>query len=148
MTAAEDIKAEGYSDPLPEHVDIITISNLYVLMGRSVEAVNHVSAGNIVGIGWLEGVVLKSATLSTTITCPAFRQMSFAAPPIVQVAVEPHHPTDMQALREGMTLLNQADSCVKVTISETGETRLGNRKGGTLATVPRWPENNLRQGEA
>ena len=64
LPAAEDIKAEGYSDPLPEHVDVITISNLYLLMGRSVEAVNHVSAGNIVR--GLEGVVLKSATLSTT----------------------------------------------------------------------------------
>lgn len=121
LPAAEDIKAEGYSDHLPEHVGVVTISNLYVLMGRSVEAVNHVGAGNIVGIGGLEGVVLKSATLSTTIACPAFRQMSFAATPIVQVAVEPYHPTDMQALREGMTLLNQADPCVKVTISETGE---------------------------
>ena len=121
LPAAEDIKAEGYSDPLPEYVSVITISNLYVLMGRSVEAVDHAGAGNIVGIGGLEGVVLKSATLSTTIACPAFRQMSFAATPIVQVAVEPYHPVDMQALREGMTLLNQADPCVKVTISETGE---------------------------
>ena len=85
LPAAEDIKAEGYSDPLPEHVGVVTISNLYVLMGRSVEAVNHVSAGNIVGIGGLEGMVLKSATLSTTITCPAFRQMSSTATSIVQV---------------------------------------------------------------
>ena len=121
LPAAEDIKAEGYSDPLPEYASVVTISNLYVLMGRSIEAVDHAGAGNIVGIGGLEGVVLKSATLSTTIACPAFRQMSFAATPIVQVAVEPYHPADMQALREGMALLNQADPCVKVTISETGE---------------------------
>ena len=88
LPAAEDLKVEGYSDRLPEHDGIVTISDLYVLMGRSIEAVNHVSAGNIVGIGGLEGVVLKSATLSTTISCPAFHQMSFAATPIVQVQLQ------------------------------------------------------------
>ena len=121
LPAVEDIRTESYSDPLPEHVSVTTISKLYVLMGRSVEEVDHVGAGNIGGIGGVEGVVLKSATLSTTVACPAFRPMSFAATPIVQVAVEPYHPADMQTLREGMTLLNQADPCVKVTISETGE---------------------------
>ena len=121
LPAAEGIEVEGSTNPLPEYVSVVSLSNLYVLMGRSVEAADHAGAGNIVRIGGLEGVVLKSATLSTTIACPAFRPMSFAATPIVQVAVEPYHPSDMQALREGMVLLNQADLCVKVTISETGE---------------------------
>ena len=121
LPATEDVKVEGSTNHLPEYVSVVTVSNLSVLMGRSVEAVDRAGAGNIVGIGGLEDVVLKSATLSTTIACPAFRPMSFAATPIVQVAVEPYHPSDMQALREGMVLLNQADLCVKVTISETGE---------------------------
>ena len=91
--AAEDLKAECYSDPLPDHVGIVTISDLYVLMGRSVEAVNLVGTRNIVGIGGLEGMVLKSATLSTTISCPAFHQMSFCShshSPSCRGAVPPH----------------------------------------------------------
>ena len=106
---------------LPEHVTLVTVSNLYVLMGRSVEEVDRVGAGNVVGIGGLEGVVLKSATLSNSFACPAFRPMAFAATAIVEVAIDPYHPGDMQTLRQGMELLNQADPCVRITISETGE---------------------------
>ena len=58
---------------LPEHVTLVTVSNLYVLMGRSVEEVDRVGAGNVVGIGGLEGVVLKSATLSNSFACPCFQ---------------------------------------------------------------------------
>ena len=115
--------AEASQDPsvLPEHVTVVTVSNLYVLMGRCVEEVAHIGAGNVVGIGGLEGVILKSATLSSTYACPAFRPMSFAATPIVEVAIDPYHSSDMQALRRGMELLNQADPCVRITISLTGE---------------------------
>ena len=44
-----------------------------------------------VGIGGLDQLVLKSATLSSTVACPVFTDMSFAAPPIVRVAIEPKH---------------------------------------------------------
>jgi hypothetical protein len=41
------------------------------------------------GLGGLEEHILKSATLSNTLACPAFTDMSFEAAPIVRVAVEP-----------------------------------------------------------
>ena len=45
----------------------------------------------LTGIGGLEGVVLKSATISDTVACPAFTDMYLDAAPIVRVAVEPKH---------------------------------------------------------
>lgn len=43
------------------------------------------------------------------------------ATPILRVAVEPKHATDMPALVRGLRLLNQADACVQVLVQETGE---------------------------
>ncbi|MEE6503277.1 hypothetical protein FKM82_004787 [Ascaphus truei] len=73
------------------------------------------------GIGGLEDFVLKSSTLSTSPACPPFIPLNFEATPIVRVAVEPKHPSEMPQLVKGMKLLNQADPCVEVLIQETGE---------------------------
>ncbi|XP_038044225.1 elongation factor-like GTPase 1 isoform X2 [Patiria miniata] len=97
------------------------VKDLYLLMGRELEPMESVPAGNVLGIGGLEDLVLKSATLSSTVACPAFTSMTFAAAPIVRVAVEPKHLADMPALVMGMKLLNQADPCVEVLVQETGE---------------------------
>lgn len=48
---------------------------------------------NLLGIGGLQDVVLKSATLSTSPACPPFTPLNFEATPIVRVAVEPKHPS-------------------------------------------------------
>ena len=106
-------------------MDEVVIGDLFVLMGRQVLPVDWVPAGNIVGIAGLDQCVLKSATLSTTLSCPAFRSMNFLATPIVRVAVEPAHASDMPALVRGMRLLNMADPCVEVTVQGTGEHVLG-----------------------
>ena len=45
----------------------------------------------IVGIGGLENHILKSATVSSTVACPAFTDLYFDASPIVRVALEPKH---------------------------------------------------------
>ena len=106
---------------LPPHVSEFTVGDLYVLMGRGVVPVDRVPAGNVVGIAGLEEVVIKSATVSSTLACPAFGAMNVIAAPIVRVAVEPRHATQLRALVEGMRLLNQADPSVEVSVQETGE---------------------------
>ena len=68
----------------------------------------------IVGIGGLEDHILKSGTVSSTLDCPAFTELSQMAVPIVRVAIEPVRPTEMQDLIKGLKLLNQADPCVQV----------------------------------
>ncbi|XP_054244019.1 elongation factor-like GTPase 1 isoform X1 [Indicator indicator] len=107
--------------PLIPHMTCCTLENLYLLMGRELEDLEEVPAGNVLGIGGLQDVVLKSATLSTSPACPPFTPLNFEATPIVRVAVEPKHPSDMPQLVRGMKLLNQADPCVQVLIQETGE---------------------------
>uniref|UniRef100_A0A452IVA8 Elongation factor-like GTPase 1 n=1 Tax=Gopherus agassizii TaxID=38772 RepID=A0A452IVA8_9SAUR len=111
------------ADDLPSipHMACCTLENLYLLMGRGLEDLEEVPSGNVLGIGGLQEFVLKSATLSTSPACPPFTPLNFEATPIVRVAVEPKHPSEMPQLVRGMKLLNQADPCVQVLIQETGE---------------------------
>ncbi|XP_038669214.1 elongation factor-like GTPase 1 [Scyliorhinus canicula] len=103
------------------HLAHCTVENLFLLMGKELESVQEVPVGNVLGIGGLEDYVLKSATLSTSPVCPPFTPLNFEATPIVRVAVEPKHPSEMPQLVRGMKLLNQADPCVEVLVQETGE---------------------------
>ncbi|MBN3296321.1 EFL1 GTPase, partial [Amia calva] len=103
------------------HMACCTLENLYLLMGRELEELEEVPSGNVLGIGGMGEYILKSATISTSSACPPFTPLNFEANPIVRVAVEPKHPSEMHKLVRGMKLLNQADPCAEVLIQETGE---------------------------
>ncbi|KAL0870582.1 hypothetical protein ABMA27_005545 [Loxostege sticticalis] len=104
-----------------EHITCTEIKSLYILMGRELEEIEEAVAGNIIGIGGLEDHVLKTATLSSTVACPAFSEIQYAAVPILRVAIEPTYPSQLPQLVKGLKLLNQSDSCVQVLLQETGE---------------------------
>lgn len=111
-----------YDPAFPDlHRTETTVDRLFLLMGRDLEDLDEVPAGNVFGIGGLDQHVLKSATLSSVIDCPSFGQVQLHSAPIVRVALEPEDPTQMSALLEGLKLLNQADPCVEVFVQETGE---------------------------
>ena len=103
-----------------KHMASFTVKNLYLLMGRELESLSSVPAGNVLGIGGLQNYILKSATISSTLACPPFTALPYDVRPIVRVAVEPLHPGNMSALHRGMCLLNQADPIVEVLVQETG----------------------------
>ncbi|KAK2919595.1 hypothetical protein Q8A73_001799 [Channa argus] len=111
------------SDCVPEvpYLSCCSMESIYLLMGRELEELDEVPAGNVLGVGGLEDYILKSATLSTSPACPPFTPLNFEATPIVRVAIEPKHPSEMPKLVRGMRLLNQADPCAEVLIQETGE---------------------------
>ncbi|KAI4876963.1 hypothetical protein NFI96_017652 [Prochilodus magdalenae] len=90
-----------------------------VLVCRQYRAMPELDCGS--GIGGMEDFILKSATISTSPACPPFTPLNFEATPIVRVAIEPKHPSEMPKLVRGMRLLNQADPCAEVLIQETGE---------------------------
>ncbi|KAG2205771.1 hypothetical protein INT47_003954 [Mucor saturninus] len=105
-----------------KHISEIEVKSLYLIMGRDLEMLDEVCAGNVFGIGGLEGHVLKNGTLaSTTENVRNMAGVQMQSSPIVRVALEPEDPTEMDKLVEGLRLLNQADPCVEVMLQETGE---------------------------
>ncbi|KAH8408374.1 hypothetical protein KR215_004527 [Drosophila sulfurigaster] len=99
----------------------VTVGDLYMFMGGELQLLDEVPAGNIVGIGGLEAHIVKTATLSSTLDCTSFSELSIMATPILRVAIEPVQPQDMPKLVKGLKLLNQADACVQVSVAPTGE---------------------------
>jgi ribosome assembly protein 1 len=72
-----------------KHCSEITVKSLYMIMGRELEALPEVPAGNVFGIGGLDGHVLKNATLSSIKETANLAGVTTDSAPIVRVALEP-----------------------------------------------------------
>ncbi|KAF2453575.1 hypothetical protein BDY21DRAFT_121148 [Lineolata rhizophorae] len=111
--------AHPHTPPVPQRV---TITALYLLMGRSLEPLRRVPAGTVFGVRGLAGAILKSGTL-----CSALRGgvnlagVSLASKPIVRVALEPANPADLDKLVRGLRMLEQSDACAEYEVLESGE---------------------------
>lgn len=103
-------------------VSKFTVTELYLMMGKELEPVDSITSGNVCAIGGLSDLILKVGTLSSTLACPAFGDLSpNIAEPILKVAIEPKNSADLPRLIAGLKLLNQADPSVKISTQETGE---------------------------
>ena len=120
-TSSAEMIVEGQEPPSGCHATRAVLSDLFILLGRDLEAIDRVPAGNVVGIAGLANTVLKSATLSSSPWCPAFVPVVQCSVPILRVALEPERSSDLAKLETGLQLLNQADAHVEVVISEAGE---------------------------
>ena len=111
-----------YSPDHPdEHHEMVTITNLYLIMGRELISLDSVPAGNVFGINGLEGKILKNGTVCSVSPGINLAGVQLGSAPIVRVALEPVWPADLPKLVEGLRLLNQADSCVQVLVQDSGE---------------------------
>lgn len=111
--------AYPHSAPEPQKV---TVTGLYLLMGRGLEALAAVPAGVVFGIGGLEGHVLKSATLCSQLEGAVnLAGVNLGSQPIVRVALEPVDPADLEKMVRGMKLLEQSDPCAQYEVLESGE---------------------------
>lgn len=113
--------ARPHQQPQPKKV---TITALYLLMGRSLETLNSVPAGNVVGIAGLEGAILKNGTICSQLEgAPNLSSTTAISTnaPIVRVALEPAFPGDLDKMVRGLRLLEQADPAVTYEQLESGE---------------------------
>ena len=113
--------ARPHAQPRPKKV---TITALYLLMGRSLESLNSVPAGNLVGIAGLEGAILKSGTICSQLEgAPNLSSTTAISTnaPIVRVALEPAFPGDLDKMVRGLRLLEQADPACMYEQLESGE---------------------------
>ncbi|KAI2639471.1 P-loop containing nucleoside triphosphate hydrolase protein [Hypomontagnella submonticulosa] len=111
--------ANPHAAPEPQKV---TVTALYMLMGRNLEALNSVPAGVVFGIGGLDGHILKSGTLCSQLEGSVnLAGVNMAGKPIVRVALEPVNPADLDKMIEGLQLLVRSDPCAEYEQFESGE---------------------------
>lgn len=100
----------------------VALTALYLLMGRSLEALQSVPAGVVFGIGGLEGAILKSGTLCSQLDGAVnLAGVNMGGSPIVRVALEPAWPGDLDKMIKGLKMLVQADACAEYEVLENGE---------------------------
>ncbi|KAJ5690076.1 Ribosome assembly protein 1 [Penicillium macrosclerotiorum] len=108
-----------HASPEPKKV---TVTDLYLLMGRSLEPLQSVPAGVVFGIGGLAGYVLKTGTLCSQLEGSInLAGVSLNTPPIVRVALEPANPADLNKMITGLRLLEQSDPCALYEVLPSGE---------------------------
>jgi ribosome assembly protein 1 len=111
--------ATPHASPEPQKV---TVTALYLLMGRGLEPLTSVPAGVVFGIGGLEGHILKSGTLCSQLEGSInLAGINMGGQPIVRVALEPVNPADLNKMIKGMKLLEQSDPCAQYEVLESGE---------------------------
>ncbi|KND89084.1 Ribosome assembly protein 1 [Tolypocladium ophioglossoides CBS 100239] len=111
--------ADPHAAPEPQH---ITVTALYMLMGRNLESLDSVPAGMVFGIGDLEGKILKSGTLCSRLEGAVnLAGVSTIGKPIVRVALEPVNPADLDKMIHGLHLLVQSDPCAEYEQFSSGE---------------------------
>ncbi|KAF7557329.1 hypothetical protein G7046_g6072 [Stylonectria norvegica] len=111
--------ADPHVAPEPQE---ITVTALYMLMGRHLESLDSVPAGVIFGIGGLEGKILKSGTLCSRLEGAVnLAGVTMAGKPIVRVALEPVNPGDLDKMIHGLRLLVQSDPCAEYEQFGSGE---------------------------
>jgi len=111
--------ANPHAAPEPQKV---TVTSLYMLMGRNLESLNSVPAGVVFGIGGLEGHILKSGTLCSQLEGAVnLAGVNIVGKPIVRVALEPVNPADLDKMIDGLKLLVQSDPCAEYEQFQSGE---------------------------
>jgi elongation factor 2 len=99
------------------------VTRLIMMTGRNVEAVASCISGNVIGLAGIDKYIVKTCTLTdegNTKAAP-IRNMKYSVSAVVQVAVEPANPSDINKLVEGLKLLAKADSLVQTSVSDNGQ---------------------------
>jgi len=115
------IQGPNYTPGRKEDLFIKAIQRTILMMGRYIEPIEDVPAGNICGLVGVDQYLLKSGTLTTSETAHNMKVMKFSVSPVVRVAVEVKNANDLPKLVEGLKRLSKSDPCVLTYISESGE---------------------------
>eukprot|EP00551_Chaetoceros_affinis_P009778 CAMPEP_0203682932 /NCGR_PEP_ID=MMETSP0090-20130426/47256_1 /ASSEMBLY_ACC=CAM_ASM_001088 /TAXON_ID=426623 /ORGANISM="Chaetoceros affinis, Strain CCMP159" /LENGTH=846 /DNA_ID=CAMNT_0050552049 /DNA_START=109 /DNA_END=2650 /DNA_ORIENTATION=- len=97
------------------------IQRTVIMMGRYVEQVVDVPAGNTCALVGVDQYLLKSGTICTEDDAHTIKTMKFSVSPVVRCAVEPKTPIDLPKLVEGMKRLTKSDPMVLCYTEESGE---------------------------
>lgn len=115
------IQGPNYQPGKKDDLFLKSIQRTILMMGRYVEPIEDVPAGNIVGLVGVDQYLLKSGTISTSETAHNLKVMKFSVSPVVQVAVDVKNANDLPKLVEGLKRLSKSDPCVQCYTSESGE---------------------------
>ena len=123
VSTGQEVRIMGpnYKPGKKEDLYIKNIQKIVLMMGRTVEPIDEVSCGNIVGLVGIDQFLVKTGTITTFQHAHNMRCMKFNVSPVVRIAVEPKRAIDLPKLVEGMRRLEKSDPMVQCLHDESGE---------------------------
>jgi len=115
------IQGPHYKPGGKEDLNVKNIQRTVLMMGRSVEQIADVPAGNTVALVGVDQYILKSGTITTIENAHNITPMKYSVSPVVKVAVRPKDGKDLPKLVEGLKKLSKSDPLVVCTTEESGE---------------------------
>ncbi len=98
-----------------------SIQRTLIMMGRTVEQVADIPAGNNVALVGVDQYLMKTGTITTIESAHCFKTMKYSVSPVVRCAVDVKNPSDLPKLVEGLKRLAKSDPLVQCTTEESGE---------------------------
>mmetsp|Transcript_6432 Transcript_6432/g.11498 ORF Transcript_6432/g.11498 Transcript_6432/m.11498 type:complete len:919 (-) Transcript_6432:91-2847(-) len=98
-----------------------SIQRTIIMMGRTVERVADIPAGNTCGLVGVDQYLLKTGTISTHAEAHNIRVMKYSVSPVVRQSVQVKHASDLKKLTEGLKRLAKSDPLVQITTTKSGE---------------------------
>ncbi len=89
------IQGPNYTPGKKDDLYIKAIQRTILMMGRFIEPIEDVPAGNILGLVGVDQFLLKSGTLTTSETAHNLKVMKFSVSPVVQRSVEVKNANDL-----------------------------------------------------
>jgi len=115
------IMGPNYEPGKKDDLFVKNIQRTILMMGRYIEPIESVPAGNTVGLVGVDQYLLKSGTITDNELAHNITVMKFSVSPVVQVAVEVKNAQDLPKLVDGLKKLGKSDPMVQITITESGE---------------------------
>lgn len=123
IRAGQKVKIMGGNYEYGGKTDLVTgknIQGVVLMMAKTVEKMDEVPCGNIVGLIGIDQYMVKSGTLSDVDAHP-IKPMTYSVSPVVRVAVETKNVKDIHKLQNAMKKLAKSDPLVKCIMSDSGE---------------------------
>jgi len=115
------IMGPNYVPGSKNDLNIKNIQRTVLMMAGKVEAVPDVPCGNTVGLVGVDQYLMKQGTISDSDSAHCIRVMKYSVSPVVRVAVEVKHASDLPKLVEGLRKLGKSDPLVQCYTEESGE---------------------------
>jgi len=115
------IMGPNYKPGSKTDLNIKNIQRTVIMMAGKVEPVPDVPCGNTVGLVGVDAYLIKGGTIAEDENAHCIRMMKFSVSPVVRVAVEVKHASDLPKLVEGLRKLAKSDPLVVITTESSGE---------------------------
>lgn len=87
----------------------------------SMESIDEAPCGNLVAAMGLDAYILKTATVTDSVTAHTLKSVKFSVSPVVAVAVEPKNPMYLPKLIDALRHLGKINQMLRITSLPSGE---------------------------